>query len=237
MCPLLEKYGTFIARCSALIEKVSPCIGVHLYNPVTETVADLELQISRTFGTSHRTVSASVYSYSFYGRDSSYSLWGVAIILCFAAHCALYGAAAWRASKFSAAYRRTRSDYAWKRWEARPEGESTAPNAAVRVVEAGSCCCNFTKGILHWGTLEVISLFVQLFNCNLVVSFMAASGKTVWEEELPPADSAEDLAVRIVFQQLGPVSMLFDCMHHAPLTGRMPRCVQEDYIICCWKII
>eukprot|EP01052_Picozoa_sp_SAG31_P029999 SAG31_NODE_3037_length_4761_cov_2.884384_7_plen_295_part_00 len=25
--PLLEKYGTFIARCNALIEKVSPCIG------------------------------------------------------------------------------------------------------------------------------------------------------------------------------------------------------------------
>eukprot|EP01052_Picozoa_sp_SAG31_P024308 SAG31_NODE_2059_length_6539_cov_4.699845_4_plen_152_part_00 len=25
MCPLLEKYGTFIARCNALIEKVSPC--------------------------------------------------------------------------------------------------------------------------------------------------------------------------------------------------------------------
>eukprot|EP01052_Picozoa_sp_SAG31_P005548 SAG31_NODE_245_length_19224_cov_10.210614_2_plen_154_part_00 len=28
LCPLLEKYGTFIARCNALIEKVSPCIGV-----------------------------------------------------------------------------------------------------------------------------------------------------------------------------------------------------------------
>eukprot|EP01052_Picozoa_sp_SAG31_P009911 SAG31_NODE_531_length_14413_cov_7.712659_13_plen_312_part_00 len=27
MCPLLEKYGTFIERCNALIEKVSPCIG------------------------------------------------------------------------------------------------------------------------------------------------------------------------------------------------------------------
>ena len=27
LCPLLEKYGTFIARCNALIEKVSPCIG------------------------------------------------------------------------------------------------------------------------------------------------------------------------------------------------------------------
>eukprot|EP01052_Picozoa_sp_SAG31_P009720 SAG31_NODE_517_length_14689_cov_5.110487_11_plen_153_part_00 len=26
MCPLLEKYGTFIERCNALIEKVSPCI-------------------------------------------------------------------------------------------------------------------------------------------------------------------------------------------------------------------
>eukprot|EP01052_Picozoa_sp_SAG31_P004500 SAG31_NODE_187_length_20848_cov_22.521953_6_plen_290_part_00 len=26
MCPLCEKYGTFIARCNALIEKVSPCI-------------------------------------------------------------------------------------------------------------------------------------------------------------------------------------------------------------------
>eukprot|EP01052_Picozoa_sp_SAG31_P032300 SAG31_NODE_3527_length_4155_cov_2.415927_3_plen_622_part_00 len=28
LCPLLEKCGTFIARCNALIEKVSPCIGV-----------------------------------------------------------------------------------------------------------------------------------------------------------------------------------------------------------------
>ena len=27
LCPLLEKYGTFIARCNALIEKVSPFIG------------------------------------------------------------------------------------------------------------------------------------------------------------------------------------------------------------------
>eukprot|EP01052_Picozoa_sp_SAG31_P053211 SAG31_NODE_13523_length_864_cov_0.806536_1_plen_154_part_00 len=27
MCPLLEKYGTFIAICNALIEKVSPCSG------------------------------------------------------------------------------------------------------------------------------------------------------------------------------------------------------------------
>eukprot|EP01052_Picozoa_sp_SAG31_P046867 SAG31_NODE_9137_length_1328_cov_1.371847_2_plen_181_part_01 len=27
LCPLLEKYGTFIARCNALIEKVSPCVG------------------------------------------------------------------------------------------------------------------------------------------------------------------------------------------------------------------
>eukprot|EP01052_Picozoa_sp_SAG31_P030738 SAG31_NODE_3179_length_4583_cov_1.884478_6_plen_364_part_00 len=26
LCPLLEKYGTFIARCNALIEKVSPCV-------------------------------------------------------------------------------------------------------------------------------------------------------------------------------------------------------------------
>eukprot|EP01052_Picozoa_sp_SAG31_P023373 SAG31_NODE_1923_length_6914_cov_3.243580_3_plen_179_part_00 len=26
MCPLLEKYGTFIERCNALIKKVSPCI-------------------------------------------------------------------------------------------------------------------------------------------------------------------------------------------------------------------
>eukprot|EP01052_Picozoa_sp_SAG31_P026441 SAG31_NODE_2395_length_5790_cov_73.555614_2_plen_74_part_00 len=25
LCPLLEKYGTFIARCNALIEKVSSC--------------------------------------------------------------------------------------------------------------------------------------------------------------------------------------------------------------------
>eukprot|EP01052_Picozoa_sp_SAG31_P003966 SAG31_NODE_159_length_21911_cov_12.220750_2_plen_179_part_00 len=25
LCPLSEKYGTFIARCNALIEKVSPC--------------------------------------------------------------------------------------------------------------------------------------------------------------------------------------------------------------------
>eukprot|EP01052_Picozoa_sp_SAG31_P067914 SAG31_NODE_26720_length_437_cov_1.529586_1_plen_52_part_10 len=24
LCPLLEKYGAFIARCNALIEKVSP---------------------------------------------------------------------------------------------------------------------------------------------------------------------------------------------------------------------
>eukprot|EP01052_Picozoa_sp_SAG31_P027773 SAG31_NODE_2627_length_5351_cov_3.055979_4_plen_844_part_00 len=30
LCPLLEKYGTFIARCNALIEKVSPCIGMTL---------------------------------------------------------------------------------------------------------------------------------------------------------------------------------------------------------------
>eukprot|EP01052_Picozoa_sp_SAG31_P019818 SAG31_NODE_1462_length_8242_cov_5.541135_10_plen_152_part_00 len=27
VCPLLDKYGTFIARCNALIEKVSPFIG------------------------------------------------------------------------------------------------------------------------------------------------------------------------------------------------------------------
>eukprot|EP01052_Picozoa_sp_SAG31_P066219 SAG31_NODE_25022_length_469_cov_1.540541_1_plen_147_part_10 len=27
MCPLLEKYGTFIAKCNALIEKVSPFIA------------------------------------------------------------------------------------------------------------------------------------------------------------------------------------------------------------------
>eukprot|EP01052_Picozoa_sp_SAG31_P050278 SAG31_NODE_11401_length_1032_cov_1.012821_1_plen_205_part_10 len=27
LCPLLEKCGTFIARCDALIEKVSPCVG------------------------------------------------------------------------------------------------------------------------------------------------------------------------------------------------------------------
>eukprot|EP01052_Picozoa_sp_SAG31_P004779 SAG31_NODE_202_length_20512_cov_62.659237_4_plen_182_part_00 len=27
LCPLLEKYGTFIARCNALIEKVSPCVA------------------------------------------------------------------------------------------------------------------------------------------------------------------------------------------------------------------
>eukprot|EP01052_Picozoa_sp_SAG31_P004780 SAG31_NODE_202_length_20512_cov_62.659237_5_plen_96_part_00 len=25
LCPLLENYGTFIAKCNALIEKVSPC--------------------------------------------------------------------------------------------------------------------------------------------------------------------------------------------------------------------
>eukprot|EP01052_Picozoa_sp_SAG31_P019578 SAG31_NODE_1432_length_8373_cov_8.838289_13_plen_340_part_00 len=29
LCPLLEKYGTFIARCNALIEKVSPRVGDH----------------------------------------------------------------------------------------------------------------------------------------------------------------------------------------------------------------
>eukprot|EP01052_Picozoa_sp_SAG31_P028830 SAG31_NODE_2815_length_5045_cov_3.196522_9_plen_312_part_00 len=32
MCPLCEKYGTFIARCNALIEKVSPCIQVRFGN-------------------------------------------------------------------------------------------------------------------------------------------------------------------------------------------------------------
>eukprot|EP01052_Picozoa_sp_SAG31_P006624 SAG31_NODE_306_length_17979_cov_7.825447_11_plen_257_part_00 len=30
LCPLLEKCGTFIARCNALIEKVSPCSAQHL---------------------------------------------------------------------------------------------------------------------------------------------------------------------------------------------------------------
>eukprot|EP01052_Picozoa_sp_SAG31_P037748 SAG31_NODE_4922_length_2863_cov_1.316570_2_plen_274_part_00 len=31
MCPLLEKYGTFIARCNALIEKVSPCVDCAVF--------------------------------------------------------------------------------------------------------------------------------------------------------------------------------------------------------------
>eukprot|EP01052_Picozoa_sp_SAG31_P014985 SAG31_NODE_948_length_10825_cov_9.412829_18_plen_50_part_00 len=30
LCPPLEKYGTFIARCNALIEKVSPCTAAVL---------------------------------------------------------------------------------------------------------------------------------------------------------------------------------------------------------------
>eukprot|EP01052_Picozoa_sp_SAG31_P033955 SAG31_NODE_3902_length_3768_cov_5.032979_4_plen_160_part_00 len=36
LCPLLEKYWTFIARCNALIEKVSPCTDLQAVEELDE---------------------------------------------------------------------------------------------------------------------------------------------------------------------------------------------------------
>lgn len=183
-----------IEQAQALIAQQDPediRLGVYLYNPEFETVADLELQIKRTPGTSHRTVSASVYSYSFYGRPGSYSTWSLGVILCFLIHLVQYGLSTWRQAKFTASYRRVRSDYLWKRWMA-IDDEDSAPHQAIRLAEAGSPCCNLKKGALHWGTVEIIALFLQYYNCSLIMTF-AADETTVWEEHLPAADSAEDL--------------------------------------------
>eukprot|EP01052_Picozoa_sp_SAG31_P009037 SAG31_NODE_467_length_15267_cov_13.792919_13_plen_131_part_00 len=40
MCPLLEKYGTFIERCNALIEKVSPCVSPEMWPLLESTLAE-----------------------------------------------------------------------------------------------------------------------------------------------------------------------------------------------------
>ena len=183
-----------IKQAQTLVVQQDPMdirLGVYMYNPHTETVVDLEVQIRRTFGTSHRTVSASLYSYAFYGRDSGYYQWGGAVILCFIVHCILYLVSSWRSSKFTASYKRARSDYTWKRWQAVNADEDFVAPDALRFAESASCCCNFNKGVFHWGTVELIALFVQYFNCNLIRSFMGISN-TLWEQ-LPPANSAEDL--------------------------------------------
>ena len=45
LCPLLEKHGTFIARCNALIEKVSPCIRLLPAWPFHSTLHLLQVRL------------------------------------------------------------------------------------------------------------------------------------------------------------------------------------------------
>eukprot|EP01052_Picozoa_sp_SAG31_P040472 SAG31_NODE_5868_length_2282_cov_6.325240_1_plen_237_part_10 len=51
MCPLSEKYGTFIARCNALIEKVSPCTAFGCLTVVATTANVLQLESSDRYPT------------------------------------------------------------------------------------------------------------------------------------------------------------------------------------------
>ena len=51
-------------------------MGAHLYNPHLDTAVDVELRLSRTAGTSHRTVSVIVYTFKVGGFDDDYYLWG-----------------------------------------------------------------------------------------------------------------------------------------------------------------
>ena len=106
------------------------------------------MQIYRSYGTSHRTVSLAVNSYDVHGRSSEYYTWAFGVFLCFLGNAFRFGRSSWRQGRYRSLYHRVRSDYVWKRWTPRGE-EDAPPPQPVLCAEAASCCSN--RGHLwHW---------------------------------------------------------------------------------------
>ncbi len=182
-----------INQASSFIAQQDPLdlrMGIHLYNPQSETVADVEIQIYRAYKTSHRTVSLVVNSYNVRGRGGEFYAWAFAVFLCFLGNAFRFGRSSWRQGRYRSLYHRVRSDYLWRRWA--PRGQDDAPpSQGLLCAEAASPCSN--RGHLwHWGMVELLALFFQFANCVFTVGLMLA-GPSVWES-LPPAESAESLA-------------------------------------------
>jgi hypothetical protein len=67
-----------IDQASAFIAQQDPMdirMGLYLYNPATATVAEVEMQFFRTYGTAHRTAGVLLNTFSATGRESGYWLW------------------------------------------------------------------------------------------------------------------------------------------------------------------
>ena len=79
-------------------------------NPATETIADLEMQIKRTYGTSHRTMSFLINSYDVHGRDSGYWTWAIAMVLVFIVNLVRYMLWSNTQAKYTERFERVRSD-------------------------------------------------------------------------------------------------------------------------------
>lgn len=107
------------------------------------------MQIKRTYGTSHRTLSFLINSFNVHGRPAGYWTWAVAVVIIFFINLARYALSSLEQTKYTKKFERVRSDYVWMRWTAR-EKDAKPPSHCALLCKA-SCCCSNRGHIFHWG--------------------------------------------------------------------------------------
>ena len=192
----IEQVGAFIAQQ----DPTDIRMGCYLYNPATKTVAEVELQISRTYGTSHRKASVLINTFAATGRSTGYWLWGSAICCCFIVSLAQHARTAWAVVRYRSVYRRVPSDYIWKRWRRREHNDmdDIRPRGSLCCEMTNCCCCCpcFKGQFSGWRMLATLSVLVQFINCMLIGRSLRGVNQSdgpTWKL-LPPANSAESLA-------------------------------------------
>ena len=121
-----SKHYEEIEKLAMFIEQFDPIdlkLAVVGYNAHTDMAFELEVQFQRTHGTSHRTVGLFVASMKVSGFPAMYFVWGFLYLCCLLGLIVRYAYGVRDRMAFYEKFQRVKSDYAWKRFQSRAEGD------------------------------------------------------------------------------------------------------------------